>query len=382
MKGIVVYYSATGSTKKIAKAIHRGMKGALEVCDIASIKKINPAEMEKYDLIAVGAPIWYFRAPANIMLFIQNMPRLENKLSFAFCSHGSAPAGFMRAIVRALQRKGLTVIGWNDWYGSVSQVIYMPKPYFTDGHPDEIDLGEAEQFGREMVERAQRIKAGEIDLIPEIPKGRVDPLFRVVKMGPVPSSTDTGAGGEPSPAPQSKRKINIEKCIYPQCTACVDNCPTNTIDFSVSPPVFKDTCLECSLCQRICSLEAVEYTGGQQVSKKIIHMDKCTYPQCTLCIDHCPMKAIDFSVNPPVFRKNCEGDELCWVICPRDAIEIVDLEKNFRGFVVDRDHAFLKFLEEAEAKGKFRRLTSLDEVGWDNPIWKIKKAPRFVIEED
>jgi flavodoxin len=141
MTGIVVYYSATGSTRKIAKAIHRGMKEAMDWCDIASTKQINPVEMEKYDLLAVGAPIWYFRAPANLMLFIQNMPRLEGKLSIAFCSHGSAPVGFMRAIVHALQRKGLTVIGWKDWYGSVSQVIYMPKPYFTDGHPDNIDLG-------------------------------------------------------------------------------------------------------------------------------------------------------------------------------------------------------------------------------------------------
>lgn len=111
-------------------------------------------------------------------------------------------------------------------------------------------------------------------------------------------------------------------------------------------------------------------------------MDKCTYPQCTLCIDNCPQNSIDFSVNPPVFRKNCEGDELCWVICPQGAIEIVDLEKTFSGFVVDRSHGYLKFLEDAEAKGKFRRLTSLDDVGWDTPIWKMKDIPRFVIEKD
>jgi len=92
MKGIVIYFSATDSTKKIAKAIHQGMKDVIDVCDIASIKKINPQEMAKYDLIAVGAPIWYFRAPANIMLFIHNMPDLEGKLSFAF----SAPMDQLR----------------------------------------------------------------------------------------------------------------------------------------------------------------------------------------------------------------------------------------------------------------------------------------------
>jgi len=116
--------------------------------------------------------------------------------------------------------------------------------------------------------------------------------------------------------------------------------------------------------------------------KKIIHMDKCTYLKCTLCVDRCPMNAIDFSVSPPVFLNTCEGGELCWTICPQDAIEIVNIEKAFSGFVVGRDHAHLQFLEDAEKEGKFRRLISLDDVGWDTPIWKNKNAPRYKIEED
>ena len=47
----------------------------------------------------------------------------------------------------------------------------VPKPYFTDGHPDAIDLKEAEDFGREMVERSRRIYRGETQLIPTLPKG-------------------------------------------------------------------------------------------------------------------------------------------------------------------------------------------------------------------
>jgi Fe-S-cluster-containing hydrogenase component 2 len=234
-----------------------------------------------------------------------------------------------------------------------------------------------------MVERARRIRAGEADLIPEIPESRIDPLFRVVKMGGPPPWLSHAEPVAASDHPAgSKRKINQDKCLHPACSACVDNCPTGTIDFSTSPPSFKDNCLECSLCQRICPVDAVMYVGGRQVTKKIIHQDKCRYPACTLCINHCPQNSIDFSVNPPFFRKNCEGDELCWVICPHDAIEIVGLEKNFEPFVVDQNHTYLKFLKTAEAQGKFRRLTSLDEVGWDNPIWKMKKVPRFVIEEE
>lgn len=387
MKGIVVYYSAAGSTRKIAKAIHRGMKDLFEDCDIAPINKINPQDMAKYDLIGIGGPIWYFRETANLRLFIYNMPRLEGKLCLPFCCHGSAPSGFMFSTTWALRRKALTIIGYKDWYGSVHNVLSMPKPYFTDGHPDTIDLREAEEFGREMAERARRIASAETGLIPELPKGpEADPLWRPVIYGrrrPPPEEQ-----GEERPRRQSvaqtQRNINMRKCTHPECTLCVDNCIVHSIDFSKDPPVFRENCINCNLCNRMCPVGAIEIdaqTMRYQV-QKIINIGKCTYPQCTLCIDHCPMNSIDFSVTPPVFKWSCEMCDLCWVICPKGAIEIANLETTYgRVTRVGQDHPFLKLLEDAEAKGRFRRLVPLDKVGWENLIYKIERHPRFSIEE-
>jgi len=128
--------------------------------------------------------------------------------------------------------------------------------------------------------------------------------------------------------------------------------------------------------------EAVEFEGGRARSKNVIDMTKCIYPECTICLDHCPMDAIDFSSNPPVFKNTCEGDCLCWVICPQGAIDIPDLANTHGAMKVDRDHEFLALLDEAEAEGKFRRLVPLEEVGWDTPQWKVTKKPRFEIKED
>jgi len=166
MKGIVLYYSGTGNTQKIARAIHKGMKGSLEKCDIAFIRDVKPDVVADYDLVGIGAPIWYFREPANVRLFIYNMPRMDGKLCFLFCAHGASPSGIFFSMAPAMEKKGFTVIGHNDWYGSVYQVLHAAKPYFTDGHPDAIDLKEAEDFGREMAERAKRIAAGEKKLPP------------------------------------------------------------------------------------------------------------------------------------------------------------------------------------------------------------------------
>jgi oligopeptide transport system ATP-binding protein len=63
MKGLVVYYSATGNTKKVAAAIHRGMAQVMQA-DIATIKEISPEQVAEYDVVGIGSPIWFFRETA------------------------------------------------------------------------------------------------------------------------------------------------------------------------------------------------------------------------------------------------------------------------------------------------------------------------------
>lgn len=378
MKSIIVYYSATGSTKKVAQAIHAGMRDSMEQCDIAQIKEVDPKRLVEYDLVVIGAPIWYFREPANVRLFIYNMPDLTGKLCIPFCTHGTMPAGIFFTMGSLLVKKGLTIIGWGDWYGSVYMVLHAPKPYLTDGHPDEIDLKDAENFGHEMAERAVRIAAGEKQLIPELPKGaNAELLWRPNPMH---------GGIAPLERPQAQRKINMEKCTYPECTICVDICPMNSIDFSKSPPVFRKNCLEESVCERLCPNNAIEISKemAERRPLRIINTEKCRYPECTTCVDYCPMDAIDFSVSPPVFRHTCDGGDLCWVICPEGAIEITNLATTHGAMIGENplDHPAIKLLKEEEAKGRFRFLVPLDEVGWDNPVWKNPNHPRFVIEED
>ena len=94
------------------------------------------------------------------------------------------------------------------------------------------------------------------------------------------------------------------------------------------------------------------------------------------------MDAIDFSVNPPVFKSNCELCDLCWMLCPEGAIEIVNKENLRNALAETREkHPYVNFLNEQAEKGKFRWLVTLDEIGWDNPIYAIERYPRFDINE-
>jgi flavodoxin/ferredoxin len=312
IKGIVIYYSQTGSTKKIAHAIHNGMNRAEGQCDIARLKDVNPRELTNYDLIGLGSPVIHARELPNVTQFINSMKSLDGKHAFAFCTHGAIPGYYLARVVPAMiQRGGLTVIGWKDWFTAAYHPI-IPKPYFTDGHPDAIDIKEAEDFGKEMVERSKKISLGETQLIPTLEKGKeYDERYF-----PVPDSFAVAGDEFKRMVIQRNFTINEEKCNYPKCTHCMDNCPTQAIELSVSPPVFDKDCDSCFLCEQTC-----------------------------------PKGAIEFDYEP-----------------------LDDSHKPLNVSVLKRS------VDSFEEKGLFRRLVPDEDIGWDKSFWRIKKPPRFKID--
>ena len=320
MKSIVVYFSQTGNTREIARAIHTGMRESSEQCDIARLQDIDENDLSAYDLIGLGAPVWHRREPANVMNFIEyTMNSLEGRHAFTFCTHGLLPGRFIARVVAVMKQKGLTIIGWNNWYGSVT-MPEKPKPYFTDGHPDEIDLKQAEEFGRQMAERSRRIRAGEKELIPEFPAGRdYDAIYM-------------GRG--------QSWQLKKEKQTPKQGDA-----------------------------------EMLELTGLRDFPFKF-NREKCLFPKCTLCIDNCPTNSINMLVEPPIIRKRCDRCWYCEQICPSGAIE-VDWESVVR--VIDKNlyDNFTELSNEAEANGFFRRLVPLKDVGRKSYWYTVKKPPRL-----
>jgi formate hydrogenlyase subunit 6/NADH:ubiquinone oxidoreductase subunit I len=183
---------------------------------------------------------------------------LKGKLAFFFCTHGTLPGQCILVGVKALQSQNLRVIGWSDWYASVNLAGH-PKPYPTDGHPDAIDISEAEAFGVKMAENSLQISRGASDLIPTLPEGNdyiaiYGQMFRGYQ-----SAAETSRNPAKMPPPlRGDLRINPLKCI--DCRLCADNCICHNIDFSVTPPVFKTRyCERCLFCEAICPTGAIEY---------------------------------------------------------------------------------------------------------------------------
>ncbi|MCP3940348.1 MAG: hypothetical protein GY710_02565 [Desulfobacteraceae bacterium] len=259
MKSIIIYYSQTGNTKKIAKAIHDGMNQLSEKCDIATPGELDPKKLIQYDLIGFGAPVWHQQEPMNISKFIKKMPLLKGKHSFTFCTHGLLLGLFIARMILALKERQLEVIGWKDWFGNYYN---GPQPYFTHDHPDKIDLQEAKNFGRKILERSKKIFQGDRKLIPKLPnKKEYHKIYGV--------STSEKPGGKKqleSFLNQNKPKLNKEKCKFPKCSICMKNCPTQCIDMAKSPLISYEHCDSCFFCSLLCPTGALETKFHSEVN--------------------------------------------------------------------------------------------------------------------
>jgi len=323
MKCLIIYYSQTGNTGKIARAVQKGIKRVAEQCDIVPLKKARYDDLKNYDLIGIASPVW-FADPPNLTLWVDGLPPQKGKQVFFFSTHGTMPLLYAPVMSRRLTMKDFTVIGWNDWYGGF--IMEGVTAWYTDGHPDEIDLKEAEEFGVKIVEKSKKIAGGQKELIPPLPDMPVisfqalDLLLRAIHR--VPGFSFHGI-----------LTYDRTKCNYPKCHICIDNCPMDYMDFSAEPRKYGE--------------------GG----------DKCN-TGCNFCELICPSGAITVSGQPMISINQTEAKRL------------QDIQR------IEGKNAFVAAIDEAEEQGKFRRLVPREKIGMHVQSDKEVKRPKFKISKE
>ncbi len=246
MNVLIICFSQTGNTMKLADNILKGIVDSGHQCRIVGIKRANADEIPDYDLIGIGTPTFFYREPVNVANFIKKMPKENKKHCFIFCSHGSIMGNTLYYMQKGLKERGYIVIGAFDSYADASLQFY-PKIWHTEGHPDEIELADAERFGRGICDASRKVRTGVLKMIPE---------FELV---------DDTWWSETSKrtTPASLRKvfpkftINPDKCS--KCLLCQESCPVDAIDIQADPPeIQKISCIFCLFCQKACPEDAIE----------------------------------------------------------------------------------------------------------------------------
>ncbi len=128
-KAIVVYYSRTGNTKKMAEIIAKSINDAGVSTTCKSVEDVKAAQLLDYDAVVVGSPTYYGHMAAAIkQLFddsVANHGRLEGKVGGAFSSSANIGGGnetTIMGIIEAMLIAGMIVAGdpQGDHYGPVS----------------------------------------------------------------------------------------------------------------------------------------------------------------------------------------------------------------------------------------------------------------------
>ncbi|MBU0503831.1 MAG: NAD(P)H-dependent oxidoreductase [Candidatus Omnitrophica bacterium] len=126
---LVIYYSQSGNTKKMAEEITRGIKEEGVDAVLKDVIDTRADELLKYDGIVIGSPTYYgtmaFQVKKLLDETVKFHGKLEGKVGAAFASSANIAGGnetTILDIINAMLIHGMVIQGdpQGDHYGPVS----------------------------------------------------------------------------------------------------------------------------------------------------------------------------------------------------------------------------------------------------------------------
>ncbi|MBM4045516.1 MAG: flavodoxin family protein [Planctomycetes bacterium] len=128
-KILIVYYSRSGNTAKMAQAVEEGVKAEGAAVETKSVDKVDVKELLDVDGLIVGSPTYYGLMAAELKKMFDDSVkfhgRLEGKVGGAFSSAANIGGGnetTIRSILDAMLIHGMVIQGTprGDHYGPVA----------------------------------------------------------------------------------------------------------------------------------------------------------------------------------------------------------------------------------------------------------------------
>ncbi|MBD3254613.1 MAG: hypothetical protein GF383_05945 [Candidatus Lokiarchaeota archaeon] len=265
ISSVIFYYSqiVTSNTEKITNQIAKGLSINNNCCDLVKLTKfkkdlnlIKEFPFEKYDLIGIGVPVYYFHPPYHILFELKEFPNLKNKKGFLFCTSGGNPGSTLYQMKKVLDKKGLKIIeGCDKWIGWDVHQMYADQPNSNGhygwlkssyGHPNTSELLQAEKFGKRLIDKMMTRNFKEKDdfWTKENSTAKMWSWQGIQQWFP-------------------EFHINKEKCS--QCGLCAEICPWDAIVLNPYPQWILD-CDRCYICDLKCPEEAIECDFTEQIN--------------------------------------------------------------------------------------------------------------------
>ena len=132
-KALVIYYTQSGNTKKMAEAVAEGIQKAGVEAAVKDVADLRADELLKYDGIAIGSPTYYGSMSARIKQLLDDSVKfhgkLDGKVGAAFASSANIGGGnetTILDILNAMLIHGMIIQG--DWQGDHYGAVAIEAP--------------------------------------------------------------------------------------------------------------------------------------------------------------------------------------------------------------------------------------------------------------
>ena len=177
MKAAIIYWSKTGNTEKVVRAIHNGLEASGVTVLLKGVEEAKDINFFDYDLIGIAFPSYQWHPPEPVDAFLKNKlgeyrrqglikvgaPKVPGKNALIVCTYSGPHTGFNEALPAGkyvgqfFEHLGFTVL--DEWYilgefhGSEENST-QGRMGNIKGRPNEADLKkirqDAEQLGQRL----------------------------------------------------------------------------------------------------------------------------------------------------------------------------------------------------------------------------------------
>jgi len=134
MKALIIYWSGTGNTKKVAETIDKTLKDGGVKSVLKRVEDARDDDLYEYDLVFIGAPSHMWQPPAPVLKYVREKmdyyrqhgdiklcaPKIPGKRGVVFVTYSGPHTGLNEAIPvgkyfgQFMEHMGFDVAG--EWY--------------------------------------------------------------------------------------------------------------------------------------------------------------------------------------------------------------------------------------------------------------------------